>query len=125
MARLGRGQPVPPIIRRSSLVDSTPPGTDYPLRPTVVVCPNARDLARTRTWRAPLMSRGSPLAAGAPFTFPTTPLGVILEVAPGADPADDPDAWPWIEVTDRVMRRGSEVSITITRGATSETSNAP
>lgn len=125
MARLGRGIPVPPIISRSSLVDAAPPGTDYPLRPTVVVGPNARDLTRRRTWRAPLMSRGSPDAAGAAFTFPATPLGTVVEIAPGADPADDPDDWPWVDITEYVMARAAAVAITITRGATSETSNAP
>jgi hypothetical protein len=125
MARLGRGQPVPPVIRRSSLVDSTPPGTDYPLRPTVVVGPNARDLARRRTWRAPLVSRGSPLAAGIPWTFPATALPVTVEMAPGADPADDPDDWPWVDITQYVMARSDKVAVRITRGAQSPNSPAP
>lgn len=125
MARLGRGQPVPPIIRRSSLVDVAPPGTDYPLRPTVVVGPNARDLARRRTWRAPLISRGSPLAAGVPWTFPATALPILVEIAPGAVATDDPDTWPWVDVTEYVMPRGSSSAIRITRGAQSPNAQAP
>jgi hypothetical protein len=59
------------------------------------------------------------------FDFPRVPLGLIVEMAPGADPLDDPDDWPWVDITEYVMRRGSEVAVRITRGATSETSNAP
>lgn len=129
MARLGRGQPVPPIIGRSSLVDApAPPGTDYPLRPVTIVGPSRQALARLRTWRPVLISRGSPLAAGVPvlpWTFPATPLPLLVEIAPGADPADDPDDWPWIDITEYVMTRGDKAAIRIVRGAQSPNAQAP
>lgn len=165
MARLGRGQPVPPVIRRSSLVD-VPPPTDYPLRTTYVVPQDRRAVAaRLAAATQPEISHGlmdgstppstdyalrpvfvTPLdrsritamravvrpfyAHGlmngtAPFNFPATALGIIVEIAPGADPADDPDVWPWVDVTAYVLIRDQATAITITRGIQREGSQAP
>lgn len=64
-------------------------------------------------------------SAPPPFTFPATLLGLIAEIAPGADPADDPDDWPWLDISERVLLRGALTAVTITRGATSATGQAP
>src|SRR4051812_47915815 len=125
MARLGRGQPVRAVILRGSLEDAAPPVGDFATHPIFIGLPPARDLSRRRNARQAFISRGSPDAAGASFAFPNTILGIVVEVAPGADPADDPDAWPWVDITEYVMSRDAVAPIRITRGATSERSQAP
>lgn len=50
------------------------------------------------------------------LTFPGQPLGVTIEIAPGADPAGDPGDWTWVDITDDVMVRDGGISITSGRG---------
>jgi hypothetical protein len=64
------------------------------------------------------------------FDFPATPLGIHVYHAPGADPADDPDDWPWDEITEWAMSRNRTTAIRITRqatppGASARTAAAP
>lgn len=45
----------------------------------------------------------------------TTPLPLVIEIAPGADLSADPSTWPWVDVT-RYWRNRTEITITEGRG---------
>jgi hypothetical protein len=123
MARLGRGIPVPPVISRSSLVDVAP--GDYPLRPVVVVPPDRSRTAARVAYRGTNIRHGLMNGTGLSFLFPAEILQIGVLIAPGASATDDPDAWPWVDITTYGMSRADTSPIRITRGATSENTQAP
>jgi hypothetical protein len=123
MARLGRGIPVPPVISRSSLVDVAP--GDYPLRPVVVVPPDRSRTAARVAYRRANIRHGLMNGTGLSFLFPAEILQIGVLIAPGASATDDPDAWPWVDITTYGMSRADTSPIRITRGATSENTQAP
>ena len=49
------------------------------------------------------------------MAFPDERLPLIIEIAPGADLTQDPDTWPWVDVT-RYWRNRTEITITEGRG---------
>lgn len=49
------------------------------------------------------------------MTFPSTPLPVVVEIAPGASPTGDPGDWEWTDVTSSV-RMASGITIDEGRG---------
>lgn len=45
------------------------------------------------------------------MAFPLDPLDVTVEIAPGADPAGNPDDWTWVDITSYVrLRDGIEIT---------------